>query len=237
MKTFLKKAIPASWRRRFKEKKKLHARAALHRISSRGVKVQTVIDVGASDGRWTVQTRDYFPDADYLLIEANPHHQPALEEFSRSHPRTQYKIAAASNQKGKISFNGDDPFGGKAEPDNCANPLVVDAVRLDDLVEPNAGLRPPYMLKLDTHGYELPILEGSKNILANASLVVIETYGFQIASDSLLFDEMVSYMRTKGFGVVDMSDPLWRPGDRCFWQVDLYFEPLSVPLFQNNAYA
>ena len=84
----------------------------------------------------------------------------------------------------------------------------------------------PFFLKLDTHGYEIPIIEGALDILSKASLVVIETYNFQIATDSLIFDEIISYMRLKGFGVIDISDPLWRPGDRCFWQIDIYFEPL-----------
>jgi FkbM family methyltransferase len=236
MKNLLKKAIPASWRRRSKEKKILHMRAAMQRISFRGIDVRTVIDVGASDGRWSAQTMDYFPHADYLLVDANPFHKPALDAFCKSHPRSRYEIAAASNKKGKITFNGDDPFGGKAEPEDCANPLEVNAVRLDDLVESKGDLHAPFFLKLDTHGYEVPILEGAENVLAKASLVVIETYGFQIAPSSLLFDEMVSYMRNKGFGVVDISDALWRPVDRCLWQVDFYFEPLSKPQFQKNIY-
>ena len=59
---------------------------------------------------------------------------------------------------------------------------------------------------------------------------------FQIADASLLFHEMVGLMRAKGFGVTDISDPLWRTGDRSLWQVDLYFQPLSDALFQRNSY-
>ena len=31
-------------------------------------------------------------------------------------------------------------------------------------------LRPPYLLKLDTHGFEIPILEGAKEIISKAEL-------------------------------------------------------------------
>ena len=67
MKTLLKKAVPPSLKRYAAERKRSHARAALKRISSRGVTVKTVIDVGASDGRWSLAAMDYFPDANYSV--------------------------------------------------------------------------------------------------------------------------------------------------------------------------
>ena len=179
---------------------------------------------------------DYFPNASYVLVEANPIHEYKLQEFCNNFPNCVYQIAAASNKNGYIDFDADDPFGGKAEPDLCNNPLKVRSVRLDDLISSKTDLKMPFFLKLDTHGYEIPIIEGALDILSKASLVVIETYNFQIATDSLIFDEIISYMRLKGFGVIDISDPLWRPGDRCFWQIDLYFEPLSKEQFKINTF-
>lgn len=235
MKKLLKRAIPASLRRRVHEGKRSHMRAAMRRVSARGLSIGTVIDVGASDGRWSKQTMDYFPGADYLLVEANPYHKPALEVFCAAHPKTRFVLAAASDKSGRVRFNADDPFGGKADPGEGATAIEVDAMRLDDAVKPDA--RGPYLLKLDTHGYELPILEGASEVLAKASLVIIEVYNFKIAPEALLFDQMVALMRDKGFGVVDMSDPLWRPGDRCFWQMDLYFQPLTCPELGDTSYS
>lgn len=234
MKKFLKRAIPAALRHRVHEAKRSHARAAMRRISARGLSIGTVIDVGASDGRWSKQAMDYFPGADYLLVEANPHHEPALEMFCATHPKTRFVLAAASDKTGTVRFNADDPFGGKADPGDNPTAIEVDAVRLDEAIGP--GARGPYLVKLDTHGHEVPILEGAADVLANAGLVIIEVYNFKIAPEALLFDQMVAYMRDKGFGVVDMSDPLWRTGDRCFWQMDLYFQPLTSPEFQTASY-
>ena len=226
MKKYLKKIIPKKWHRKFHEKNKLHMRSAMKRIASRAINIETIIDVGASDGRWTMQTMDYFPNANYLLVEANPIHKENLKELSGKSDNISYEIVAASNKNGYVNFDADEPFGGKAEPDDCASPIKVKSVRLDDLINSRTDLKSPFFIKLDTHGYEIPIIEGALDIISKASLIVIETYNFQIAKDSLIFDEMVSYMRSKGFGVIDVSDPLWRPGDRCFWQIDLYFEPL-----------
>jgi len=234
MKKFLKSAIPEGWRRRVHEGKRTHMRAAMKRIAERGgLDIGTVIDVGASDGRWSAQAMDYLPDCAYVLVEANPHHRPALETFCAAHPRSRFVMAAASDRAGTVRFAADDPFGGKAEPGEGEAALEVEAVRLDDMVSAQDG---PFAIKLDTHGYEVPILDGAERCLRDASLVIIETYGFRIAPEALLFHEMVALMRERGFGVADMSDPLWRPGDRMFWQVDLYFQPLTRPEFSRATY-
>ena len=64
-----------------------------------------------------------------------------------------------------------------------------------------SSLPGPYMIKLDTHGYEVPILLGAKETLRKANLVVIETYNFRLREGVLLFHEMVAYMRDLGFGL------------------------------------
>ena len=92
------------------------------------------------------------------------------------------------------------------------------------------------MIKLDTHGYEVPILLGAKETLRKANLVVIETYNFRMQEGVLLFHEMVAYMRDLGFGVIDMSEPLWRELDHALWQIDLFFVPLDRPEFRTTAY-
>ena len=46
--------------------------------------------------------------------------------------------------------------------------------------------------------------------LRNTNLLVIETYNFRLSEDSLLFHEMIAFMRERGFGVIDMSEPHWR---------------------------
>src|ERR1051326_9091564 len=51
---------------------------ALDRLRSRKIDVATVIDVGASDGRWSAELLRVYPRAQYLLIEANGVHEPAL---------------------------------------------------------------------------------------------------------------------------------------------------------------
>jgi len=231
----VKDIFPAKWKRAISQKKRTRQQAAFHRIAIKSAKIGTVIDVGASDGRWSCEARNYFDAERYLLVEANKTHRANLEAYCSKNTDTDFVIAAASETSGMVSFDGSDPFGGKAAPDDATSANEVPAVALDDVVR-EKRMNGPYLLKLDTHGHEVPILNGATDILSDAAIVVIETYNFKISSEALLFDEMVALMREKGFGVIDMSDPLWRPGDHCFWQMDLYFAPLSSPVFSKPVY-
>jgi FkbM family methyltransferase len=211
---------------------------AMKRIAARGIKIDTVIDVGASNGSWSLEARKCWPDAHYHLVEANVQHQAALQAVCSATPRFSYVLAAASDEPGTIYFDGSDSFGGLAMKDASPDrPGVkgVPAVTLDGEMN-SRGLAGPYLVKLDTHGFEVPILNGARQVLAGANLVVIETYNFRLETDSLRFWEMCRFMDELGFGVIDISEPLWRLKDEAFWQIDLLFIPKSRPEFSYNHY-
>jgi FkbM family methyltransferase len=209
---------------------------ALWRVASRGLEIGTVIDVGASDGRWSVVCAQHFPDPHYLLIEAQDPHEEALKAHIATHPKAQYLLAAAGDSCGEIYFNDDDLFGGIASKvQNADARKVVRQTTIDHEIA-SRGLPGPYLIKLDTHGYEIPILHGAKETLRKTNLLVIETYNFRLNEGALLFHEMIAYMRECGFGVIDMSEPLWRTRDRALWQFDLFFIPLDRAEFLANSY-
>lgn len=214
----------------------LSLRAAFKRCRGRGVHVETIIDVGASDGRWSIIARETFPQAFCLLIEAQSAHKTALERLKGRNSHFEYVLAAAGNVKGTIFFNTDDLFGGLASATPVGNRCIsVPMVTIDEEVL-RLGLLPPFLLKLDTHGFEIPILEGATKTLAAASLVVIETYNFKLTSDSLKFHEICFFMEEKGFSCIDLVEPMHRPVDKAFWQMDLLFIPSSDTVFSSNSY-
>lgn len=212
---------------------------ALQRIASRGTAINSVLDVGASNGSWSLEARPCWPDARYHLVEANEHHRSALEAVCSTTSGFSFVLAAASDEQGTVFFDGVDDFGGlamKGENQNRPGARGVPAVTLDNEVK-SRGLAGPYLVKLDTHGFEVPILNGAKEVLGQANLVVIETYNFQLETDSLKFWEMCKFMDDLGFAVCDISEPMWRPKDDTLWQMDLFFVPKSRPEFSDNRYA
>lgn len=216
----------------------LETPSALARIQARGVEVASVLDVGASDGIWSIKARPCWPQARYHLVEAFGHWQEKLEALCAAEPAFSHVIAAAGATEGEVWFSNDPeaPYGGAASTEPGQGRWPVPQVSLTGEVV-RLGLPGPYLIKLDTHGFERPILEGAAAILAQTSLVVIETYIFHVLPDAMLFHEMCAYMAGHGFRVIDMSEPLWRERDRALWQVDLFFVRDDRPEFRHNGYS
>ena len=209
---------------------------ALARCKERGLGISTVIDVGASDGRWSHECMKLFPDANYLLVEAQEGHKPALEEFKNTRDNVDYVLAAAGAKKGTIYFDAGDLFGGLAsETPVEKNGIEVPMVSLDEEIE-SKDLTGPFLLKLDTHGFEIPILEGAKEIIRNSKLVIIETYNFKLTEDSLRYWEMCEYMEKLGFLPIEQVDFMLRNYDKAFWQMDTFFIPKNHDAFRHNKY-
>jgi FkbM family methyltransferase len=204
--------------------------ATLARIAARDTEVRTVIDVGASDGRWSLQAERFWPAARFHLVEANPVHERKLRRLCVRKAKFGYSLAAAGPVDGTVGFDGANPFGGRAAPEEAAQQTVVPQRSLASLVA-ERGLAPPFLIKLDTHGYEVPILDGAMPLLPDTNLFVIEAYNFPLPPDGLRFHELCSLMAERGFSVIDISEPLWRSRDGALWQFDLFFVPSTRPEF------
>lgn len=214
----------------------LDSAAAFRRITARGLKVGTVIDIGASNGQWSEAARPFFCDAHYLLIEAQNVHEAALRNHVSRHERAHYVLKAAGASQGSIYFDAAEAFAGQALTENSRAGLIEVPVTTIDAEVSRLNLPGPYLIKFDVHGFELAILEGAERALKDASLIVMECYNFEIAPQSLLFHDMCRWFHDRGFRVADISEPLWRPGDRMLWQMDIFFARGDRPEFQKKSY-
>jgi FkbM family methyltransferase len=209
---------------------------ALSRLKKNAI--QTIIDVGASDGRWSAVTMNYFPEASFFLIEAQRvPHEIKLKEFCRKHQNVSYLISAAGDAEGKINFYAGDPLGGHASREQFGeHNLEVPMTTIDDQVELRK-LEPPFLIKLDVHGFEIAILNGAERTLQNTNVLIIEAYNFKLCDGCLRFHELCSYMEKLGFRCSDLFDPLHRPVDGLLWQMDLVFVKSTRAEFLHDAFS
>jgi FkbM family methyltransferase len=192
-------------------------------LAARRLIFGTIIDIGASNASWTQAARQFFPPCQYLLIEAQPVHEPALADYCGRNSDSHYVLAAAGAAAGQINFDAADPQGGQASHKPFAHHnLVVPVTTVDAEVE-RLRLPGPYLLKLDTHGFEVPILQGAVRTLPAVAAIVMECYNFRIAPEALLFHEMCARLAEAGFRCLDLADVLHRPYDGVFWQMDMAF--------------
>jgi FkbM family methyltransferase len=212
-------------------------RIAVKKLSEK-YHINTIIDVGASNGMWSRTVMDFYPESKYLLIEANPVHEQALEVFTVEKPNAQFVLAAAGDKHGgsiNFSFDRDDPYAGQASYESSKDSTVISETSIDFEIEARK-MNGPYLIKLDTHGFELPIFTGASVTLAKTEIIIVECYNFKISSECLLFYEMCEYLDGKGFRCIDLVDPLWRPYDNAFWQMDLIFVRKDSPQFSYSNY-
>lgn len=211
--------------------------SALTRELARGSQPGTVIDVGASDGRWSVETSAIFPRARYHMIEPLSERTAALESICQQHLNFSFVSAAAANHPGEAQFIVSEDLDGSALSFNktTGGSRTVQVTTIDLEVK-RLNLPAPYIIKLDTHGFEKAIIEGATATLASANLLIIEAYNYPIQPGAWRFHELTTALEIRGFRCSDLVNLVWRPRDEMFWHCDMFFKPATSPEFRSNSY-
>lgn len=192
----------------------------LEGLRKRGNEIRTVIDIGASDGQWTRLCLKEFPLSTYLLLEPNAHHFPYLEKFLKEHSNLIHSPCVAGRSTGLLSFDSSNPYSGLASEQESES--MLPATSIDHEIA-SRKLSGPYLIKLDTHGFELPILEGAKDALRETSALIIECYPRSLGGVGIPFWNMAHWLEQRGFHCIDLADPIYRKKDGTLWQLDLLF--------------
>jgi FkbM family methyltransferase len=206
------------------------------RLQEHGIVFNTVIDVGASNGCWSIDLQQYFPDKSHLLIEANPIRKETLSLLCKSNPKWTYTLKAAGEKEGNLFFDATDPQGGHLSEKPRSEKYKPFPVTTIDSEVRRLGLQPPFLIKLDTHGVEVPILCGATKTLDECEVVIIECYNFPTESPCLSFWEMCAWMSDKGFSPIGVHDIIYREYDHAFWQLDIVFVRKTRPEFAYRNY-
>lgn len=213
--------------------------STLVRLRANVDEIGTLVCLGSGKGDDALSFIEQWPGARVLLIDMDESFRPVWEKLAKKMPGLVAEVAALSEHDGEIGMLKTDQTGGIA----LEGPFDPDArrirsVRLDTLIAQHA-LPPPYFLKFDTHGAELPILAGATETLKQTAIVMMECYNFKLGfagGRNLTFDEMSLHLKTLGFRPADLCDPLWRPGDGLLWQLHLFFLRDDHPTFASSSY-
>ena len=207
---------------------------ALSRLKNLGINPSTIIDVGAASGSWTKQAIMHWPKATYHLIEPLEEQFGRLQKLQEKYKGIKIHAGVAGEVKNKVNFSvTGDLDGSGVYGDNAENVRQVDVYPIDELVG-SQGTN--FLIKLDTHGYEIPILKGASGTLKKTDALIIEVYGFYVSPTAILFHEISDYLMKIGFRLYDIVDVMRREKDQAFWQADAVYLKSDHPVFSDNRY-
>ena len=223
MKNIFKKLIPDSFKQEIKIRFGApHMYWSIKNLKNNGLAAANILDIGAYKGEWTFDVLKIFPDARYLLLEANPEREGDLAKFVNNNKKSkiQYEISLlASNTGDEKKFYVMDTASSVLEEHNT--PINIESIvslktkRLEDICFKN-NFNKVDLIKLDVQGYELEILKGGPDILRNAEAVLMEVSLIDIHKDVPLIREVINFMYDFEFVVYDIcSVAARRPLCRC----------------------
>jgi FkbM family methyltransferase len=211
--------------------------ATFERARTAGLHPKTVIDVGASDGRWSSECMRVFPDANYCLFDALPDHASDLKQFAARHRNVKFWSGALGRESGTADLNThghQSSFLKSSEFSGRANKVEVRS--LDSFIS-DMSIQAPAILKADVQGFELEVLAGATKCLERVELALLEVSFRRLYDNAPLADEVVCRMRNAGFRIYDISNYAQRPLDGALAQADLAFARYDSALFGKDGWA
>jgi FkbM family methyltransferase len=209
---------------------------ALQRVNAHQFQVNTIIDIGASNGKWSLMAINTFPGCKVFAIEPLSEQKTALDKLKKTKISFNYASCVLGASDGNsVTINVSPDLDGSTVGGSGGESRLVVERTLDSLAK-EYSLLGPYILKFDTHGYELPIIKSAELVLRETNVVIMEVYNFNFVDHALRFHEMCSYMESLGFRCYDMADPMLREHDRSLWQMDFFFCRQNSSIFDCQSY-
>jgi FkbM family methyltransferase len=210
--------------------------SGLRLLASRRPAIGAILDLGAARGDWSARVLNLFPGVPVLAVDPLQERDPYLGALKRRNGNFDYVIAAAGDRsRGHVELSVTKDLDGSTVGGVEGARRRVDVVAVDDLVAAR-GLSGPFFLKFDTHGFEVPIMQGAEAALRQTSYVVMEAYNFRHTDKTVLFHEMIGLMESRGFRVFNLVDVLQRFHDGLLWQMDLFFARKEDPMFRSDRF-
>ena len=164
---------------------------------------RTILDVGAQIGDFYRESKEAWPDSQIMMIEATQECEPYLKETGGN-----YLIAVLSDSKKTIPF-----YKTKLAETNTGNSvykeltsaysdenLIVEERNTYTLDELYDGYTATFdLIKLDTQGSEIDIMNGGSRLIKNTSVIIVEVSHVEYNEKAPLVDEVREYMESVGF--------------------------------------
>lgn len=219
-------AIPPRWKRALKWRLMIpDAGASLELLKQKGFSPRTVLDIGSFIGSWTRMCKEVWPQAAVCMFEPQPDKRAGLERLVQSMPGLTLRTellgsVAGENVTFHLAQSGSSSLNLLAKPG--APSIRLQTQTLTHAVAGTPFARPDF-IKVDVQGAELSVLEGGKDVMAAAEVVMLEVALIEEYEGGPLFADVVAYMAERGFVVHDICTIFRNTATQSMNEADVIF--------------
>ena len=191
---------------------------------------KTVIDVGVAYGTYSLY--EAFPTARFILLEPLKDYEDAIKKIAQKYNcDIHYKAVGNKNETKEITVNMNDlqltSFAKRTALTKNENQLErrkVEVTTLDTILQESQNMEPPILLKIDTEGHELSVLEGAKSLLEITDTIIAEVSIAKRFEDSYDFEDIILFLKEHGFYLVTFLNIIHPKGELRPRFVDVIFK-------------
>lgn len=191
-------------------------------LKARGVELRCIVDGGASDGRWTREVQQIYPQAEYFCIEPRLECKNALEALQGKVTIIPFLVGREACEADFFVHDLQSSVYRNTRNEAYGAPSVKRMVTLDQLAA-QYFIYPSY-LKLDLQGGELEAIKGAQRIIETSKPIIqLETNLMPFYHGIPVFHEVIAYMASIGYVAYDFTDGLRRTLDQALGNIDVIF--------------
>jgi FkbM family methyltransferase len=180
-------------------------------LKQKGYIPDTILDIGAHHGNWTIVMKQIYNDSQYYLFEAIDYSE--LNRFQNDNSTKVFNVVL-NDKIDKVNWyqmknTGDSIFKEKTNHFSNCEILKRDTIDLNTFILQKNMLRESknILIKIDCQGAEIPILKGATSILEKTDFIILEIPLFGQYNEGVPnFLEHITFMDTIGFTTYDIIE-------------------------------
>ena len=185
-----------------------------------------ILDIGANNGQFYIESKNIFPDAYFLLIEGNEYCEQLLKTLG-----VDYKISLLSDDIKEVNFylrkqeytcTGNSIYREKSSFYDDDDKIIIEKKMTNTL---SNILNEEYfdLIKIDVQGSEIDIINGGLNIIKNCKGILMEVSLEEFNEGSPTIEFVDEYMTNLNFQKVEIINNLYHPINRTLIQQDVLY--------------
>lgn len=196
--------------------------------------INTVLDIGANEGQFALLIRELLPQATICSFEPIPGcYATLVENFNNDRAFKAFNVAIGDKEElMEMNINDFSPSSSLLEIDELhvenfkhtahSTKQKIQVKTLDGL-QKELPLTKPYLVKIDTQGYEDKVISGGQQVLAGAAVIFIELSYQSLYKSQTLFDDIYKELVRLGFQYHGNFEELLSPVNGTVLQSDGIF--------------